>query len=377
MGAPISVNGSEQPSTLPAETAVGAGTGATVAVDAMGGDHAPEVVVRGAIDAALSTPDLKVILVGDESRIREIAAQHKGKHAASSGPIPPNVRIEHTDEAFGMCESPRNILRSSRENTSLALSARLVKTGEAQAFFSAGNTGACMGAAKKYLGIIKGIDRPGLATILPNAKGRFILLDAGANTDCDEHNLLEFALMGSAYAAHVMEKSNPTVGLVSIGEEDGKGDALTKSASTILKIMPINFIGNIEGTAIYTGVADVIVCDGFVGNVILKTSEGAAEFLQNTIRKEAMGSLRTKLGGLLLKPAFHKVKEISDYAEVGGAPLLGVCGGCVVGHGRSTEKAVKNGILLAASGVNHHLVTEIQKILQASQNVTSTRLPPL
>jgi glycerol-3-phosphate acyltransferase PlsX len=374
MGAPLSANGSSQQAETPAPTAVGAPTRATIAVDAMGGDHAPEEIVKGALAAARDLPDVKIVLVGHEAKIRECAARAKPN---AGGPLPPNVSIEHTEDAFGMCEPPRNILRSSKENTSLALSARMVKDGRAQAFFSAGNSGACMAAAVKYLGVIEGIDRPAIATLLPNAKGRFILLDAGANTDCDEHNLLEFALMGSAYAEKVMGKPNPTVGLVSIGEEDGKGNALTKSVASILKLMPIHFIGNIEGTAIYTGVADVIVCDGFVGNVILKTSEGAAEFLQNQLRKEAMGSLRTKMGGLLMKPAFRKVREIADYAEVGGAPLLGVRGGVVVGHGRSHEKAVKNGIRLAADGVSHHLVDEIERLLKCSQDGTSDNRSPL
>ncbi|MBW3623147.1 MAG: phosphate acyltransferase PlsX [Armatimonadetes bacterium] len=350
--------------------------GATLAVDAMGGDHAPDAIVTGALEAAHTLSDVKIILVGDETSLRRIA-DSKRKSAPSSGGLPSNVQIRHTSEVFGMCESPRNILRQSKSNTSLALSAKLVADGEAQAFFSAGNSGACMAAAIKYLGVIEGVDRPAIATILPNATGHFLLLDAGANTDCDEHNLLEFALMGSAYASKVMGKPNPTVGLVSIGEEEGKGNALTKSVSSILKLMPINYIGNIEGNDLYTGKADVVVCDGFVGNVILKSSEGAAEFLISTIRRETMPSYRAQLGAALMKPVFRRVKQIADYAEVGGAPLLGVRGGAVVGHGRSCSTAVANGIRMAASGVSHDLVAEIERLLQLSRTVTTKNLPTL
>lgn len=351
---------------------------ATIAVDAMGGDLAPDAVVQGALDAARTDPEIEIILVGQCAEIHDVASVgSSGNGSSPSASLPPNVRIEHTDEVFSMHDSPRNILRPSKSNCSLAVSARLVGEGKAHAFFSAGNSGACMAAAIKYLGVIEGVDRPAIATLLPNAKGQFLLLDAGANTDCAENNLLEFALMGSAYASQVMGKPNPTVGLVSIGEEEGKGNALTKSVSSILKLMPINFIGNIEGTDIYTGKADVVVCDGFVGNVILKTSESAADFLFNTIKQETLSSPIARVGGLLMKPVFRRVMKMADYAQVGGAPLLGVRGGAVVGHGRSSSIAVANGIRQTAKGVSHDLVSEIERLLQLSRSATSQNISPL
>jgi glycerol-3-phosphate acyltransferase PlsX len=352
--------------------------GAAIAIDAMGGDNAPDAIVRGAVAAARSLPQAEMILVGDEAMIREtLLPKNEGKGKPVAGvSFPDNVRIVHTSERIDMSDPPSVVFRK-KKNSSLGIAAHLVSAGEAQAFFSAGNSGACMAAAIHHLRTIEGIDRPAIATILPNATGRMILLDAGANVDCDEHNLLEFALMGSAYASKVMGKARPAVGLVSIGEEEGKGNGLTKSAASILKLMPINFIGNIEGTHIYTGKADVVVCDGFVGNVILKTSEGAAEYLQGLIRAEAMRSFATRLGGLLMKPAFRRVRRTADYAEVGGAPLLGVRGGCVIGHGRSNELAVLNGIRQAARTISHDLVPEIERLIQQSKSVTSCKIQAL
>jgi glycerol-3-phosphate acyltransferase PlsX len=351
---------------------------AAIAVDAMGGDFAPDTIVKGAISAALTLPQVDLILVGDESKIRDSALGSKrtGGGSASHGDLPANVRIVHADDCIGMDEPPSSIFRK-KKNCSLAIAARLVSSGEAQAFFSAGNSGASMAAAVYHLKTIEGIDRPPIATILPNRNGQMLLLDAGANVNCDERNLAQFALMGSAYATKVMRKTEPAVGLVSIGEEEGKGDTLTKSAAALLKRLPINFIGNIEGTQLYTGKADVVVCDGFVGNVILKTSEGAAEFLLSIIRKEATSSFVSKIGALLMKPAFRRVLKTADYAQVGGAPLLGVRGGCVIGHGRSNETAVLNGIRQAAQTVSHDLVPEIERLIDESKSVISCKLQAL
>jgi glycerol-3-phosphate acyltransferase PlsX len=344
---------------------------ATIAVDAMGGDHAPEAIVRGALNAARTLPDVHILLTGDQEKIEHVAGARPG-----SASFPSNVTIEHTSECIGMEDPPSAVFRRKR-NCSLAVAARLVSEGKAQAFFSAGNSGACMASAIHHLRTIEGVDRPAIATILPSGPGHMLLLDAGANVDCHEHNLIEFALMGSAYAKHVMGKPDPTVALVSNGEEEGKGNALTKSVGSILKLMPINFIGNIEGNALYTGKADVVVCDGFVGNIILKTSEGAAEYIQKIIRREITRTPWSKLVALTLKPGFRRARQVGDYAEVGGAPLLGVRGGAVVGHGRSNERAVCNGIRMAVQGVSHDLVHEIEKLIKEGSAVTSRKITAL
>jgi glycerol-3-phosphate acyltransferase PlsX len=323
-----------------------------IAVDAMGGDDAPFSEVKGALDACEAFA-VEIILVGDEAAIKAALSAY--------GKTPPAISIVHTPSRIGMGESPLNVRR--KKDASICVATEKVKSGEAVAVISAGNSGASMAAAFFILGPIPGIDRPAIATLLPTLKGTAILIDAGANVDCKPKHLAAFAVMGDVYARDVLGIAKPKVGLLNIGEEDSKGNELTKEAFLLLKSAPIHFIGNVEGKELYAGDADVVVCDGFVGNIVLKVSEGLAETITQFLKKEIMSSTLGKLGGLLLKPAFRRFKTKIDYAEYGGAPLLGVNGISIISHGRSSPKAIKNAIRVAKEsfekGVNRHIQEEI------------------
>ncbi|MEA2162073.1 MAG: phosphate acyltransferase [Thermoanaerobaculia bacterium] len=309
----------------------------SIALDAMGGDHAPSEVVKGAVLAAAEYA-VEIILVGQEDIVR--------KELAVAGGIPNNITIFDAREIVTMEDTALAPLRRKR-NSSVRVCANLVAEGRAKAFVSAGNTGATWTSARAVMGMIEGVSRPALATVLPSLKGHTLLLDVGANVDTKSSHLREFAVMGHFYAQMLFDIEAPRVGLLSIGEEEGKGNELTKETFRVLKETGLNFIGNAEGRDVYNGNADVIVCDGFIGNVVLKASEALGEFVWTTIRQEMKRTPLRKLGGLLAKSAFVDLKKRMDYSEYGGAPLLGVKGGCIVCHGRSNAKAIKNAIRVA------------------------------
>src|SRR2546428_4726742 len=308
-----------------------------IALDAMGGDHAPHEIVKGAILAAFQYP-VEVILVGQEERVR--------RELEAAGSQPRNIEVVDAREVVEMEDTALAPLRKKR-NSSVRVCANLVAEGRADAFVSAGNTGASWTSARMVMGMIEGVSRPALAAILPNANDHTLLLDVGANVDAKPNRLREFAVMGHFYAQMVFGIEAPRVGLLSIGEEEGKGNELTKETFRVLKETGLNFIGNTEGRDIYNGKADVVVCDGFIGNVVLKASEALGEMVSKLIRDEMTQSLPRKIGGLFAKNAFDGLKRRMDYSEYGGAPLLGVKGGCIVCHGRSNAKAIKNAIRVA------------------------------
>lgn len=309
-----------------------------IALDAMGGDYAPAVTVEGAIETVNEYNDLDVILFGDESRIKE---EFKDKRYPSD-----RIHVRHTSEVIGMQESPIIALRKKKDS-SIRRAIDAVKSKEAEAVVSAGNSGVAIAAALFVLGTSKGVDRPAIAALMPTLKGPFVLIDAGANVDCNAENLLQFALMGSSYCKAIFNSQEPRVALLSIGEEDTKGNELTREAFKLLKGADLNFIGNIEGKDIFLGDADVVVCDGFIGNIVLKTSEGLAEVIIKMLKRELTGMSAGRIGYLLMKSALRNFRKKTDYAEYGGAPLLGINGTCVISHGRSTARAIKNALRVA------------------------------
>jgi glycerol-3-phosphate acyltransferase PlsX len=309
----------------------------SIALDAMGGDHAPSEVVKGALLAAAEYP-VEIILVGQEDVVR--------RELAEAGPIPRNIDVFDAREVVTMEDTALAPLRRKR-NSSVRVCANLVAEGRAKAFVSAGNTGATWTSARAVMGMIEGVSRPALATVLPSLRGHTLLLDVGANVDAKPNHLREFAVMGHFYAQMLFDIDAPRVGLLSIGEEEGKGNELTKETYRVLKETGLNFIGNAEGRDVYNGNADVVVCDGFIGNVVLKASEALGEFVSTTLREELTRSWKRKIGAVLAQSAFDGLKKRMDYSEYGGAPLLGVKGGCIVCHGRSNAKAIKNAIRVA------------------------------
>ena len=311
-----------------------------VALDAMGGDNAPSVNVDGAIDAVRFTSGIEVILVGDEDAIN---ARLKEKGWSGTG-----ISVHHAPDVVSMDDPPSVAVRRKKDS-SMRRAYDLVKEGRADAVVSAGNSGAMMGMALFLIGRAKGIDRPAFATFIPTLSGKpFLLLDAGANVDCSSANIFQFAHMGNDYCSKVLGIESPRVALLSIGEEEAKGNALIKESSKLLAESSLNFMGNIEPKDAFMGRADVVVCDGFVGNIFLKTSEGLAEFLMRLIKDEMMSSLLAKIGYIFLRPAFKNVKRKTAWDETGGAPLLGINGACIVCHGRSTTKAIMNAIRMAS-----------------------------
>jgi glycerol-3-phosphate acyltransferase PlsX len=310
-----------------------------IALDAMGGDYAPAVNIEGAIGTVNVFDDVDIILVGDESALlRELDSKR----------FPPSrISIKHASQVVMMDESPTVAIRKKKDS-SIRRGIELVKSGEADAFVSAGHSGVVMATALLILGTSDAVDRPAIAAMMPTLKAPFVLIDAGANVHCKPHNLLQFALMGSTYCKMVLGRPEPKVALISTGEEDTKGNELTKEAFKLLKEADINFIGNADGKDIFTGEADVIVCDGFTGNVVLKTSEGLADAIIRMLKREVANLTAGRIGYLLLKPALRNFKKKTDYDEYGGAPLLGIKGTCIISHGRSTAKAIRNAIRVAS-----------------------------
>ena len=310
-----------------------------IALDAMGGDHAPSVNIEGAIETINEYKDIDVILVGDEVLVRE--ELKKKRYAAD------RISMEHASQVVEMHESPTVAIRK-KKNSSIRVGIELVKSGRADGFVSAGHSGVVMGTSLLLLGTSKGVDRPAIATLMPTIKDSFILLDVGANVDCKPEHLLQFAIMGNTYCRLILGRTSPKVALLSIGEEDIKGNELTKETFKLLKNTRLNFIGNIEGKDIFTGKADVVVCDGFIGNIALKISEGLAETILKMLKQEITSVSTGRIGYLMMKPAIRNFKKRTDYDEYGGAPLLGINGTSIISHGRSTAKAIKNALRVAS-----------------------------
>src|SRR5688572_26185493 len=308
-----------------------------IAVDAMGGDDAPGAIVDGAVDAARQLP-VSITLVGAEAAVRQALSRHADWEALA-------IDLVDAPDVVAMADAPSTALR--RPRASIRVAAELVARGGIGAVVSAGNTGATVMAAHAAFGMLPGVDRPALATVIPTRRRPAVLLDAGANAECRPSHLLQFAVMGAVHARLALGIEKPRVGLLSIGEEESKGNELTREAHRLLKAAPVRFIGNVEGREIYSGVADVIVCDGFTGNVVLKTSEGLVETVEKLLGDELQGTFSAQVGSLLSRRAFRRFRRRVDYSEYGGAPLLGVAGLAIVGHGRSSAKAVRNAIAMA------------------------------
>ncbi len=325
---------------------------ARIAIDAMGGDHAPDEIVAGALLAAAEF-DATVLLIGDEARVRPLLR----------GPGADRVTVIHAPESVAMDLAPSVAVRTC-ERTSLGVAVNLVKRGEADAVISAGNSGAFLAVALIKLRTIEGISRPAIATVWPALHGPTVLLDSGANVDCRPEWLEQFAIMGSAYATAVLGIAQPRVGVLSVGEERSKGNALVLEAARLLEVAPVRFIGNVEGGDLFHNIADVIVADGFVGNVVLKTGEGLFADLAHVMRDTLLGgNLLTKIGTAMLAPALKRLRKRFDYETYGGAPLLGLRGNCIVTHGRAGRNAIKHAVGAAVQEVNHDVVGKITGLI--------------
>ena len=338
-----------------------------VAVDAMGGDNAPVVEVEGAV-AAVREFGIPVTLVGDTDRLRQELAKHDCKGL--------DIDVHHASEVVGMHDSASDAVRKKKDS-SIRVAFDLVKTGKAAAVVSAGNSGATMAAGMFVLKRLPGIDRPAIAQLFPTLRDRTLVLDVGGNVDCKPLNLVQFAIMGEVYARSVMGIANPRIGLLSNGEEESKGNDLTRETSAILKNISLDYVGYVEGRDIFNGHVDVVVCDGFVGNVVLKLSEGLAEAVSKMLREEFKKSIFAQIGYILARKAFKKFKKKVDYAEYGGAPLLGINGVGMISHGGSNAKAIKNAIRFAheyaEKGVNERMAEK----LQANYSITVQQRVPV
>jgi glycerol-3-phosphate acyltransferase PlsX len=329
----------------------------TIALDAMGGDHAPRAEVEGAILAAREL-GVRVLLVGVEATVRQELSRHRQQD------LP--VEILNAEEVITMTDSPSHAFRR-KKGSSLHVAAQLVRDGKAEALVTAGNTGAAMTVARFVIGTLRSVDRPALAAAFPNMKEKVsVVLDVGANVDSKPEQLEQFAVMGEIYYRAIWGTKRPRVALLSIGEEETKGNELTREAASRLKQTALNFVGNVEGRDVFRGNVDVIVCDGFIGNIALKLSEGVVEQIGSMLKKAIKSSLRSQLGYALSKRAFDSLKKSTDYSEYGGAPLLGVRGITIIGHGRSNANAIKNAIRVAAelcrAGVNEKIEQELSAI---------------
>ena len=326
-----------------------------IALDAMGGDNAPEVTVAGAMRAAREFP-IEIILVGQREAVEQSLSHYPQR--------PPNLSVLHAAEVIGMDESPASSIRKKRES-SISVGVELLKSKQADAFVSAGNTGAVVAASTLLVGLLPGIERPGIAILLPGVKGDTLLIDVGANIDPKPLHLLQYALMGEVYMRYVLGKNRPTVGLLNVGEEETKGTDFIKETYGMLEASGVNFVGNVEGHDIFSGEFDVIVCDGFAGNVAIKTAESLARAVNILLKRSLAASPITRLGAWLARDAFLKLRQEVDYAEHGGAPLLGVDGVSIIAHGASGGKAIKNAIRVAYESVRHQLN---QHMVEAVQN---------
>ncbi len=323
-----------------------------IAVDCMGGDYAPEEIVKGCI-LAYKELGLESILVGDEERIKSILKREGFKG---------ELEVVHAPEVIQMNEPPSNVLK--KKQSSLFVAGKLVRDGLADGLVSAGNTGAVLTVGKFVIGSIEDLERPAIGVALPNPKGKTVLIDVGANVDCKPKHLLHFAVIGHTYAEEILGIKNPRVGILSIGEEEGKGNELVKETYPLLKASKLNFKGNAEGRDIYAGTFDVIVCDGFVGNVILKASESLGFAVLQMIKEEVQKSLLAKIGALLMRPALNNFKKKADFTEYGGIPLLGAKKPVIITHGRANAKAIKNAIRVANEFLTHHFNERLSENLK-------------
>lgn len=329
-----------------------------IVIDAMGSDNHPEPDVAGGVEAAKEFGDT-IILVGDESKIKTELAKHDTKNL--------NIEVVHASDVITMHDKPSQVGKA-KPNSSMHIGMNLVKDGQADAFVSAGNTGAALSIATLFtLRRIEGVKRPALSAIVRLKAAQLVLVDVGANADCKPEWLAQFAVMGSVYAKNALNLEKPRVAILSNGEEEGKGNQLTQEAKHLIQALPLNFIGNIEPKAMLEGGADVVVCDGFVGNICLKSLEGATGTMAKAIRQEIMASTLTKVGGLLVKPAFQRVQKQVDPSETGGAPLLGVNGVVIIGHGSSNAKAIKNAVFQARNAVSGRVIEIIKNELGKQQ----------
>ena len=318
-----------------------------IAVDAMGGDFAPAEIVAGAVEAARKLSGItKIYLVGEEGAVKAELAKYKN--------LPDSIEVRHASQVVDMAESPATAIRRKKDS-SIVRSIEMVKAGEADAVFSAGNTGAAVAGAQLKLRTLKGVDRPAIATILPTPTREFVLLDSGANTDSTPEMLQQFAVMGSIYCREILGRENPKVGMLSIGEEAAKGNDMTKKAYKLLDESHVNFIGNIESRDMFEGRVDVVTCDGFVGNVVLKTTESVARMFSSWLKIELKQNLLRIIGYLLARGGFQDLKRRTDPEAYGGASLLGANGVVIIGHGSSSARAVFNGIRYSAEAVSHDL----------------------
>ncbi len=320
-----------------------------IAVDAMGGDFGPKATVPGALSAAQDL-EIDVLLVGLESAIRRELDRH--------APVSPRVSVIDAPEAIGMGEGLLSFRK--KKASSIRVAAQLVKDGRADAFVSMGNTGAVVYISRDVLGALKGVDRPALALLVPTVEGQTLLLDVGANANCQPHNLVQFALMGKIFMEAVAGVRDPRIGLMSIGEEKGKGNDLVREAFDRLQVAPLRFVGNVEGKDLFSGAVDVVVSDGFTGNVALKTSEGVVQSVVSMARHEITKNIFAMLGFLLMKRHLKRLYKKIDYTEYGGAQLLGLDGVCIIGHGRSNPAAVRNAVARAREFVANRVQEKIQ-----------------
>jgi glycerol-3-phosphate acyltransferase PlsX len=335
-----------------------------IAVDAMGGDNAPHAIVAGAVQAAKEY-GVGIILVGIEQSIQAELKKHT--HAQS---LP--IEVRNATEVVDMLDSPVTVFRRKKDS-SIRVANELVKSGEAVAVISAGHSGAAMATSLFVMGSLEGVERPAIATFMPTMKGTSIILDVGANVDCKPNHLLQFAIMGEVYAKYVLKNPNPRVGLLSIGEEATKGNELTKEAFKLLTETSLNFIGNVEGRDVMSGNADVVVCDGFIGNVVLKLSEAVAEAIGLMIRENIGDNLIKKLGYFMMRPVFRALKRRVDYAEYGGMPLIGINGISIISHGRSSAQAIKNAIRVAAELAKSEAIRHMHEDIEKNMELTRAK----
>lgn len=334
-----------------------------IALDVMGGDYAPQNNIGGVKLALESLPHLeKLYLVGTP----DVVQSELDKQGVSS----PKLEIVASQSVINMEDPSTDAIRRKRDS-SISVAMELVRQHEAQAVVSPGHTGASVAAGTFILGRLEGVERPGIASPFPNDHGTCLLIDAGANTAPKASHIVQYAIMGSVYSRYIFGKENPIVGLMSVGEEEGKGNDLTREAYDLLKTAPINFRGNIEGTHLFNTAIDVAVCDGFTGNIILKTAEATAKAMRSWIEKEIRAGIGTSIGGLLAKPAFKRVKARSSYETYGGSPLLGVKGVVIIGHGSSPPVAVMNAIRVAAEAVQHQVNPHIEAAIATCSSMTN------
>jgi glycerol-3-phosphate acyltransferase PlsX len=334
-----------------------------IALDAMGGDYAPTNTVKGAVKAVQEYKDISIILVGDEKQLATELEKN-----GYNGDL---ISLKHASEVVGMSEKAATAIRQKKDS-SIRVAAELVRSGEADGVVSAGNSGMTMAISQLIIGKLNGVDRVAIGAPMPTLKGPSTLIDAGANVDCKPLHLFQFAVMGEAYYKVIFNVKDPTIGLLGIGEEAEKGNALTKGSFKLLERLGSKFIGNVEGKELFKGEANVVVCDGFVGNIALKIAEGLAEAMAHMMKEEISKSAFYKAGYLLIKPAINNYKKKTDYAEYGGAPLLGLNQVSIISHGRSSPKAIKNAVKvaneLASKGVCQMIAPEISKTIDIGDN---------